>query len=311
MKKHVPVSRRISGRAPRSCRIVFKCRRVHRGSTSRHALFQSARRRRVSKTRPAPLARHRRTPSTNAVSHSATAICACTCECRSGGPVSEPDGLTHTRALPPAASAKVTGIQSRRACPSGAVQRAGIHTWAAGPEGISPARCPARWPAPGARPFRRAAPACPRRRPSDPPPPPARARRSGTPRSARRPWPPRPGRCAAAAGCGPSRASGSGASASSSGCCAPSAVSVPDQGWAGATASWAAREAGHPAVAGLVTIRACHDTLGTDLQPPGTWFMPGGWTIPGRYPVDSRPGTGHDVHVCGFPYPPPRPIACP
>ena len=75
--------------------------------------------------------------------------------------------------------------------------------------------CLARWPAPGARPFRRAAHAWPRSRSGDPPLPPVGARRSGTRRSARQPRPPQPGRCAAAAGCGPSRASWSGGSAQS------------------------------------------------------------------------------------------------
>ena len=115
-------------------------------------------------------------------------------------------------------------------------------------KGSASAGCLARWPARGARPFRRAAPAWPPSCSSDPPLPPAWARRSGTPRSARQPRPPRPGRCAAAAGCGPSRASWTGGSALSWGCCARFAVSAPDQGPGGATASasWRHRNSSAP-----------------------------------------------------------------
>jgi hypothetical protein len=127
VKKHVPVSRRTSGRAPRSRRIVL----MSLGPPWLH--FTScpvtvSEKPPGEQDSPGAVGQPQKNSQNERCSHSAMPICACTCESRSGGPVSEPDGLTRTRVLPPAAPAGA-GIQSRRACPSGAVQRAGIHTW--------------------------------------------------------------------------------------------------------------------------------------------------------------------------------------
>ncbi len=61
-------------------------------------------------------------------------------------------------------------------------------------------------------------------------------------------------------------------------------------------------------MAGLTRNRGCHYTLGTDTEPLGTQFMPIA-RLQGPHWISSRPSTGHDVHACGFRYPPPRPMA--